>query len=272
METTMTDKAACARADIQLADELLAACEEVIAGHGRANERVGGKIWRALRRAVWTPLFLFSYGVARMYLIFLAWIAGAIAGLLIATQVSRLLSLAEKDGANALLWLLGFALPTFLVLFSTPSGHALPGHESEHVSHVLTRLGGLRTLSREAVGVFRALVVRAEELSKQRVTALKWLVGVGWAIAIYLAQKGFDAKDGNLLGAALIPAALTLVVVGVIASYARALNAVYGLCHAALSQRELDALSHATGQASRAPRFRLQKRQVTSEGKRSRWP
>ena len=89
-------------------------------------------------------------------------------------------------------------------------------------------------------GSHRVVLGRAEDRAKQRVAALKWIVGAGWALVIYIGQRGIEAKDGQLLGWAILPLFATGLFLVAVSFYGRGINAVFGLSEAMLAQRAID--------------------------------
>jgi hypothetical protein len=72
---------------------------------------------------------------------------------------------------------------------------------------------------------------------------LKCAVGIGWALTAYLGQRGFEARDGTLLGMALMPLLITAFALALVTNYGLGVSAVFSLAKALLAQRELD-LAH----------------------------
>ena len=71
-------------------------------------------------------------------------------------------------------------------------------------------------------------------------TTIKWVAGITFAIAVYLGQKGLDAKDGGLISYALLPLILAACIAGFVAVHTRGTVAVYGLGFAVVHQFEIN--------------------------------
>jgi hypothetical protein len=137
------------------------------------------------------------------------------------------------------------------LLLPSPSDIGFGVYDSQEFDQAYARLGRLVTLTKDAIEPHRQFIQRAEERSLQRLSTLKWLLAATWAVTVYLGQQGFEKKDGDLLGTALIPLLIAVCAAGLIVCYGRGVNAVFALSSAMLAQRAVD-IGQPT--ASAAPR------------------
>lgn len=141
----------------------------------------------------------------------------------------------------------GFALfATLAVLMPSANIMGFGSFTDNELKVAYSRLNGLSAISAAAIEPHRVVLGRAEDRARQRVAALKWIVGAGWAWALYIGQRGIEAKDGQLLGWAFLPLTATGLFLVAVLFYGRGLNAVFGLAEALLAQRAVD-LATATG-------------------------
>jgi hypothetical protein len=145
-------------------------------------------------------------------------------------------------------WLLILAI---VITFSNPSRYALTGYTPRDVDQVLDRMAALHACGRELFPAIQSCLARAEEDTRARLTSTKWVAGSVFALALFLGQKGLDLKDGDILGYALLPLVIALLIAGFIAVHARGTVAVYGLAHAVIHKLEAQVFFRQQSQAVR---------------------
>lgn len=122
------------------------------------------------------------------------------------------------------------------ITFAKPSRYALTGYSRKDVNRVLERIPDLNSCTKETLPALQSCLQRAEEDTKARLTTIKWAAGTVFALALYIGQKGFDLKDGNLISSALFPLTIAAFIAVLIAFHARGTIAVYGLAYAIIHQ------------------------------------
>lgn len=97
-----------------------------------------------------------------------------------------------------------WGLLAIAITFAIPSRYALTGYTQKDVIQVVERLPDLlSSCSKNTLPAIQSCLQRDEEDTKARLTTIKWVAGITAAIAVYLGQKGLDAKDGGLISYAL---------------------------------------------------------------------
>lgn len=236
----------------EIARRLLATSEDVLLLSSPLPSTPSGRLWGWMRSSV-EPLFLVFHGASRM--------AGSVRMALGFAVVIPLLLIwllqplgfiaAEKiQNYTHALWV----LLALTITFSKPSRYALTGYSAQDVSRVIGRLIEVYPHNREHFPALQQCLQRAEDDTRARLTAIKWVAGSVFAFALLMGQKGFDLKDGTLLGYALVPLGLAIFIAGFIAIHARGTVAVYGLAHAVVHQLEAQQVSRQQAQALRAAR------------------
>lgn len=236
----------------EIARRLLATSEDVLLLSSPLSPTVFGRLWGWMRSSV-EPLFLVFHGASRM--------AGSVRmamgfAVLIPLLLIWLLQplgfiTTEKTQSyiNALWMLLAL-----MITFSKPSRYALTGYSAKDVSRVIGRMPEVYPCKREHFPALQQCLQRAEDDTKARLTAIKWVAGAVFALAVLVGQKGFDLKDGTMLGYALLPLGIAIFMAGFIAVHARGTVAVYGLAHAVMHQLEAQQASRQQEHGLRAAR------------------
>lgn len=153
-------------------------------------------------------------------------------------------------------WYLACAyLVTFCFVLGRPSVTAFPGWTTSDVTAVRLRFAQLTEMTDRDLCEVRFFVGIAESASRRRIVALWWIVGSVWALSAWLAQKGFETPNANMLTSALIPFLFCMFFAGLIAAYTRAVSHVYGLSYTLLMTRETELL-----QLLKAKEMRLKRR------------
>jgi hypothetical protein len=219
-----------------LVEDLVVTCEEVLLDRPKRKQTRLGRASVAAWSALGGPIALVMQGMSqtrRPTVIVISLLA--VIGLFI-NSFSQLFRPDVLRQLNA-----GWgALTVFALLLPIPSAIGFTAYSTQKLRKAYERLGGLASVPRDAIEPFTKLLDRAEQQAAQRLSSLKWMIGAAWAVVVYLGQRGFEAKSGDLLGLALGPRLLTVLSLGFSASYGWGVNAVFGLARALLAQRELD--------------------------------
>jgi hypothetical protein len=220
-----------------LVEELVVTCEEVLLDRPKLKQTtLGGRATIAVWSALGGPVALVMQGMSqtrRPALVVI--IVLAVIGLLINGN-AQLFSPGLLRQLNA-----GWgALTVFALLLPIPSAIGFTAYSTQNLRKAYERLEGLASVQRDAIEPLTKLLDHAEQQAAQRLSSLKWMIGVAWAVAVYLGQRGFEEKSGDLLTLAVGPLALTVLALGFVTSYGAGVSAVFGLASALLAQRELD--------------------------------
>jgi hypothetical protein len=220
----------------EITRRLLATSEDVLLLSSPLPSTTFWCLWGWIRSSI-EPLTLAFHGASRMTgsfglaLGFAALIPIVFIWLL---QPLGLIAAEKTQGYINALWM----LLALTITFSKPSRYALTGYTAKDVSLVIGRVPELYQCNREHFPALQQCLQRAEDDTKARLTAIKWVAGSVFALALLVGQKGFDLKDGDLLGYALLPLAIAIFMAGFIAVHARGTVAVYGLAQAVIHQLE----------------------------------
>ena len=122
-------------------------------------------------------------------------------------------------------------LLALMITFPKPSRYALTGYSAKNVSRVIGRIPEVYTCNLQSISALQQCLQRAEDDTKARLTAIKWVAGWVFALALLVGQKGFDLKDGTMLGYALLPLGIAIFMAGFIAVHARNCGGIWtGAC------------------------------------------
>lgn len=114
---------------------------------------------------------------------------------------------------------------------------AQPGYSSENLHAALSAVGAELPERDGDMAFMREHLNCGEEAVKWRGISLRWAAGVLFGLAAYLAQKGIDRSDGNLLGAAMFPLLGTGATGLCLSAYERGVRSTYNLAQAVLQSR-----------------------------------
>jgi hypothetical protein len=229
------------------AQSLVAVCEEVLLPlpkGTRGDEQ--DTSWLAIFSALAAPLALLSLGsrlVRRKTVVAMIVLAAAAALFNFLVQPTFALDASWQSQVNAAL-LMMFVAAIFL---PTPSGFGFGSYTHDDLRRAYARIKCDVSIPSTSIDEHRLLLSRAEHRSRQRVSALQWMLGAAWAIVLYFGQRGFETKDADLVSMAIGPALPIVLLLGVLVCYQRGLGAVYGLAHALLTQLALDTASANSG-------------------------
>jgi hypothetical protein len=220
----------------EIARLLLATSEDVLLLSSPLPSTSFWRLWGWMRSSI-DPLTLAFHGASRM-----AGSFGMTLGFTVLTQIVLiwllqplgLISTEKIQSYTHALWM----LLALTISFSKPSRYALTGYTAKDVSRVIGRMPEAYPCKREHFPALQQCLQRAEDDTKARMAAIKWVAGAVFALALLVGQKGFDLKDGTVLGYALLPLGIAIFMAGFIAVHARGTVAVYGLAHAVMHQLE----------------------------------
>lgn len=235
----------------EFAKDLLQACEEAVA------RGMPYKI-KPDKRAAWlislpVSLELLGVGAQPRFFVFLKWstvlavVALLVHGVADATGWFDQRELDGFFGAIAILLSLCFVL-------TRPSEIGFAGWQAEDARAAIARSSLFLQIQMGDLPEIRHLVEYASQRVAQRISALWWATGAVWAVAAFMTQRGWEAKDGTMLGTALLPVLLATLLAGLISSYSHVMERVRGLARTLLAERESQIRSAAVSTRARARR------------------
>lgn len=220
----------------ELARRLLTTCEDVLLLNKPVPPTALGSVWRWMRGLI-DPLFLIFHGASRMSGSFGLAIAFFIFIPALINWALKPIGLVSSENSMEYIYIFwGFL--AMAITFAMPSRYALTGYNRKDVTLVIERIPDLYSCTKGTLTALQSCLQRAEEDTKTRLITTKWVGGAVFALAIYLGQKGFDLKDGSLIGYAFLPLIIAAFITGLIAIHARGTIAVYGLAYVIVHQLE----------------------------------
>lgn len=212
---------------------LITACERLISGVG--PKPTSGGLFARLVARLSTPIGLVMHGVMTMGVTFYGWLAVLLSLFLlqrsaINLEVFDVRTIEQVSGALMIYFTIAIAL-------TSPSHVAKPGYSSANLLAALSAVGEQLPELDEDTAFIRQHLYRGEEALKWRVTSLRWAAGVLFGLAAYIAQKGLDRGDGNLLGTAMLPLFGAAAIGLCLSAYERGVRSTYNLAHAVLHGR-----------------------------------
>lgn len=154
----------------------------------------------------------------------------------------------------------GAYLVTFCFVLGKPSVTAFPGWSASDITAAQHRLTVLADMTERDLIDVRFFIGLGEAASRRRIVALWWVVGSVWALSAWLAQKGFDKSDGNILASAIVPLVFCMFCAGLIAAYTRGVSQVYGLSYSVLMAHEAELSRASQAKTGRLSRVRASRR------------
>jgi hypothetical protein len=131
-------------------------------------------------------------------------------------------------------------LLTLCFVLARPSVLGFSGWSPLDLASAKERCPVLMDLSDAEIPAVQFFVGHAASSIQRRVVTLWWIAGSIWAATAFLVQKGIEASDGNMVGAAVLLLLAALMSAGLIALYTRSTNQVHGLAYALLIDRQAD--------------------------------
>lgn len=146
------------------------------------------------------------------------------------------------------------------IIFSKPSRYALTGYSVKEIDLVLEHIPKITDYSKNTLQATRSHLQRAEGDTKARLTTIKWVAGIPYAVSVYMAQKGLDATDGKMISEAAVPLLIALTIGAFISLHGRATEVIYGLALSVVDQLESQARKHTNSQSEHKQRMRQRMR------------
>lgn len=221
----------------EVANQILASCEDILLIKDPKSE---SRFWRVIRYLFepFDALFLIFYGASRMMGSVGFAVLYAILIMLIIALVLKPLGFISPENVKIHIYS-GLSVLAIAITFSRPSRYAMTGYEQKNVARVLVRMTNSEACTKESIAAIHNCLKRAEDETNARLTTVKWVAGIPFAIALYMAQKAIEPTFEYLLSYALLPFIVALFIAGSIACHSRATHAVYGLAFAVTDQIEL---------------------------------
>lgn len=171
-----------------------------------------------LQRLVWFPLKFLRMGIAEKTKSMSLWAFIAFIFMVVGAWVVNNTGIARTEAANIVM-LASMIIPAFLVLFALPSFYGHSGVTEATVDFVTQHLSSSGFKNTKEVELLKKSIKPIEDRSRNRVTALKWVVGLLWAGFIYAFSKGLESSQAT--PAALVSYTLTSagLLVAVFAAY-----------------------------------------------------
>jgi hypothetical protein len=212
---------------------LITACERLISGIGPNPGSRG--LFAGFVARLSTPIGLFMHGVTTMGATFYGWFVVLLLLFLLQRGVVNL----EVFDIRTIEAVSGALMVYFTIAVSlaSPSHVSKPGYSSNTLESALLTLGEELPNREGDLAFLREHLNRGEESLKRRITSLRWAAGALFGLAAYLAQKGMDRSDGNLLGAAMLPLLGAAAISMCIAAYERGVRSTFNLALAVLHGR-----------------------------------
>jgi hypothetical protein len=258
MRPLLTDPLIPSTAD--RAQALIVVCERIVA---KTGPKPGSRhlLARGVAR-VTTPLGLAGHGVVIMGATFYAWLAVLI-GLLLSQHWVAQLQLLDIKTIEGFSYALIIYF-TVAIALASPSHLAKPGYSGMDLSLAMSVAEDRLPESPSDLTFVRHHLERGEENLRRRITSMRWAAGALFGLAAFLAQKGIDRSDGNLLGVALLPLLGAGAISLCLSAYQRGAATVYGLAHAVLHAHGVRVAQRAGHKAPRRVRVRRHQRESLS--------
>jgi hypothetical protein len=221
----------------EVANQILTSSEDILLFNGPESK---SPFWRKIRYLFepFDALFLTFHGSSRMMSSVQLAAFYAILILVMIAWVLKPLGFVSPENVNSYIYA-GFALLAIAITFARPSRYAMTGYDQKNVARVLERMPDSDTCTKESLAAIHNCLKRAEDETNARVTTVKWVAGIPFAIALYMVQKGIEPKFEFLFSYALLPLILALFIAGFISCHSRATFAVYGLAFSVVDQLQI---------------------------------
>lgn len=223
----------------EVARELLVTCEDVLFGNSALPATKMGRTIRWLREIL-DAFHLNIHGASLMGKSVGIAILMSIVIPLITFGLLRWIGFFSQKEAQDFTFA-GLLLVAIAIAFSKPSRYALIGYSQKNATSAIKRMPELRSSSEKNLAAIRDCLQRAEKETEARLNTIKWTAGSGLAVAVYLAQKGFDFQNSEMQGYAVLTLFYVAFFAVLIAFHARGATAVYGLAYAVIHCLELQA-------------------------------
>jgi hypothetical protein len=171
-----------------------------------------------LQRLIWFPLKFLKMGIAEKTKSMSLWPINAFIFMFVGAWVVNNPGIVRTETANVVL-LAPMIIPVFLIVFALPSFYGHSGVTDDDVKFVEQHLLNSGFKNPKEVELLKKSVKPIEDRSRNRVTALKWIVGLLWAGLLYVFSKNLEPSQAT--PAALVSYAYTTVglLIAVFAAY-----------------------------------------------------
>ena len=146
------------------------------------------KILSYLQRLIWFPLKFLKIGISEKTKGISTYTFITFAFLVVGSFIVSDSGLAKTEFASIIL-LCAEIVPIFLVVFAMPSTYAHSGVDEHSVSFVKKYLISRGFSTETQIDILKKSLKPIEDKSRERVVALKWLVGLVWAGFVYNLSK-----------------------------------------------------------------------------------
>lgn len=194
-----------------------------------------------------------SLNLTVIYILFLAFV---VYGIL------KPLGFVNLESANGHLYT-WTGLLAITIVFSKPSRYALTGFSAKEVERVFEQMPKIAEYSNHTIQAIKNHLKRAEGDTKTRVTTIKWAAGIPYAIAIFMAQKGWIVSDVKMMGEAIVPLLVAFVIGIFISMHVRATDAIYALSFSVVDQLEAHAEKQTNSHATHKQRMHQRRSPAT---------
>lgn len=171
-----------------------------------------------LQRLIWFPLKFLKMGIAEKTKSMSLWAFLAFIFMIVGGWVVNNTGIARTETENVVL-LASMIIPVFLIAFALPSFYGHSGVTEDAVKFVEQHLLNSGFKKTEEVEFLKKSVKPIEDRSRNRVTALKWIVGLLWAGLLYVFSKGLEPSRANPAALVSYTKASMGLLIAVIAAY-----------------------------------------------------
>jgi hypothetical protein len=173
---------------------------------------------RLLQRLLWLPLKFLKMGMKEKTNGIFLWAYIAFGAAFVGAGLIEGMGIAKTEAANIMNLTL-MLVPALLVLFSLPSFYGHSGVTPEAVNFVVNYLGRNGFQSEKEVELLKKSIKPIEDRSRNRVTALKWVVGLIWASFTYVLSKALEPSGATPAGLSSTPWTIIVMVLSLVAAY-----------------------------------------------------
>jgi hypothetical protein len=151
------------------------------------------RLFGYIKRLIWLPAKFLKMGMGEKTKGASVWAFLSFAFMMLGAWLVNNSGIAKTEAANMIM-LASMIAPIFLVVFALPSMYGESGVSPKTVQFVVELLRARSFSCAKDVELLKKSVKPFEERARARVSALKWLVGLLWAVFIYAFSKGTEAS------------------------------------------------------------------------------